>query len=105
MVRWSGRAHQIRVFIYLFGEIVPQFISTVVIFSSVLIISQLIRLTELLVAIGLSFENIVLPIVFVAVPFKPHHTHGVYVCGDACLLQDVGRWGGGRPVGGGIFPA
>ncbi len=69
MVRRTWRTFQIRVFIYLFGEIVPQFISTVVIFSSVLIISQLIRLTELLVAIGLSFENIVLPIVFVAVPF------------------------------------
>jgi lipopolysaccharide export system permease protein len=44
-------------------------LSTLAIFSSVLIISQLIRLTELLVAFGFSLENVFLPIIFVAVPF------------------------------------
>ena len=63
------RKPAIRIFWYLFGEIIPQFIATLVIFSSVLVISQMIRLTELLVAFGLSLENIILPVIYVVVPF------------------------------------
>lgn len=53
---------------YILGEIIPQFLSTLFVFCSIIVISQMIRLSEFLLAFGLSVENIVLPIVFIVTP-------------------------------------
>lgn len=58
-------------FLYILREVVPQFVSSLLILASVLIISQLARLTELLVAFGVSLENIFLPMVYTVLPFIP----------------------------------
>lgn len=56
-------------FRYILRETVPQFISALIVSCSVLLISQLARLAEVLVNFGLSAENILLPILFVILPF------------------------------------
>ncbi|MBI2602572.1 MAG: LptF/LptG family permease [Deltaproteobacteria bacterium] len=54
---------------YLVREIIPQFLSTLFVFCSVIVISQLLRLSDVLVAFGLSFENLFLPFLFIIAPF------------------------------------
>jgi lipopolysaccharide export system permease protein len=56
-------------FLYILREVLPQFVSSLLILASVLIISQLARLTELLVAFGLSLENFFLPLLYIVLPF------------------------------------
>ena len=50
-------------------EITPQFIFILVIFCSVIFISQLLRLSDVLMAFGFSWENILLPFLFIIAPF------------------------------------
>ncbi len=47
----------------------PQFLSSAVILTAVLVVSQLARLTEVLAAFGLSLENIFLPFLYIVLPF------------------------------------
>jgi len=54
---------------YIVKEIVPQFFSALIILSTILVVSQLVRLSEALVAFGVSFENILLPFLYIIVPF------------------------------------
>ncbi len=56
---------------YLLKETVPQFLFTLVIFCSLIAVSQLIRLSEILLAFGLTAENILLPFLYITVPFLP----------------------------------
>jgi lipopolysaccharide export system permease protein len=54
---------------YIVKEVVPQFFSALVILSTILVVSQLVRLSEALVAFGVSLENILLPFLYIIVPF------------------------------------
>jgi lipopolysaccharide export system permease protein len=54
---------------YIVREVVPQFFSALVILSTILVVSQLVRLSEALVAFGVSLENILLPFLYIIVPF------------------------------------
>ncbi len=56
---------------YIVKETVPQFLFTLVVFCSLIAISQLVRLSEILLAFGLTAENILLPFVYITVPFLP----------------------------------
>lgn len=48
---------------------IPQFVISLCVLSSVIVVSQLVRLSDVLVAFGLSFENILLPFLFIMLPF------------------------------------
>ncbi|MES2744481.1 MAG: LptF/LptG family permease [Bdellovibrionota bacterium] len=50
-------------------EMIPQFITVFCILSAVIVISQLVRLSEILVTFGLSLENVFLPFLFILMPF------------------------------------
>lgn len=63
------RSATIKLYWYIFKEVLQQFLSTLLIFCAVIVISQMIRVSDFLLAFGLSFENIVLPIVFIVTPF------------------------------------
>jgi lipopolysaccharide export system permease protein len=68
----QGAGHKLKgviLFLYILREVIPQFVSSLVILASVLIISQLAKLTELLVAFGVSLENIFLPLLYIVLPF------------------------------------
>ncbi len=56
---------------YLLKEIVPQVFSTLIIFCSIIVVSQLVRLSDVLVTFGLTPENILLPFLYIIVPFLP----------------------------------
>lgn len=47
----------------------PQFFSALIILSTILVVSQLVRLSRELVAFGLSPENILLPFLYIILPF------------------------------------
>lgn len=47
----------------------PQFFTSLAVLSAVLVVSQLVRLSEILVAFGLTLENILLPFLFIILPF------------------------------------
>jgi lipopolysaccharide export system permease protein len=49
--------------------VIPQFVSALVILSTILVVSQLVRLSQQLVAFGLSPENILLPFLYIILPF------------------------------------
>jgi lipopolysaccharide export system permease protein len=57
------------VFRYLLKEVVPQFFSTFIVFCSVIMVSQLVRLSEIFIAFGLTVENILLPFLYIILPF------------------------------------
>ena len=59
----------ITLFRYWIREIIPQFLTSLCVLCAVIVISQLIRLSELLVTFGLTLENVLLPFLFVLVPF------------------------------------
>lgn len=59
----------ILVFFYILRELIPQFLSTLVIICSVVVVSQLVRLSEVLITFGLSIENILLPFIYIILPF------------------------------------
>ena len=48
---------------------IPQFVTALVILSTILVVSQLVRLSKELVAFGLSPENILLPFLYIILPF------------------------------------
>lgn len=56
-------------FWYFFKEIVPQFFTSLCVLSAVIVVSQLIRLSEVLVTFGITLENILLPFLFIMMPF------------------------------------
>ena len=56
-------------FFYFLKELLPQFFTTLCVLSAVIVISQLIRLSEVLVTFGLTAENILLPFLFIMLPF------------------------------------
>ena len=56
---------------YILRESTTQFVSTLIVFCAVIVISQLVRLSEVLVAFGLTLENIFLPFLYIIVPFLP----------------------------------
>ncbi|MBC7661376.1 MAG: LptF/LptG family permease [Chitinophagaceae bacterium] len=55
-------------FFYFFFEIIPQFITVFCVLSSVIVVTQLVRISEVLVTFGLSFENLFLPFLFILMP-------------------------------------
>lgn len=54
---------------YIYKEIVPLFFSTFCVLGAVLLISQLTQLVNVIVAFGFSLENLLLPLLFILVPF------------------------------------
>lgn len=54
---------------YILKEVVPQFFVTFIIFCSIIIISQLVRLSQVLIAFGVTFENVLLPFLYILMPF------------------------------------
>lgn len=56
-------------FFYIVKEVIPQFFTTLCVLSAVIVISQLIRISELIVTFGLTLENILLPFLFILLPF------------------------------------
>ncbi|MDD9950296.1 MAG: LptF/LptG family permease [Zetaproteobacteria bacterium] len=54
---------------YILREIAPNIFTTLVMFCTVIVISQLLRLSEVLVAFGLSLENLLFPFLYIVVPF------------------------------------
>jgi len=57
------------VFRYFLKELLPQFASALIVICSIIVVSQLVRLSALLVGFGLSFENIFLPFLYIILPF------------------------------------
>ena len=55
-------------------EIIPHFIIIFMILSSVVALSQLLRLSDQLFSFGFSLENFILPIIYILVPFIPIFT-------------------------------
>lgn len=60
---------EILVYRYFLREVLPQFLTTLCVLSAVLVVSQLVRLSEVLVTFGLTLENILLPFLFIILPF------------------------------------
>ncbi len=58
-------------FRFLCKDIVPQFIANTIIFCAIVVVSQLVRLSNVLMAFGLSAENILLPFLYIILPFLP----------------------------------
>lgn len=54
---------------YIITEIVPQFFTSFTVISAILVVSQLMRLSEVMVNFGFSVENFVLPFLFIVLPF------------------------------------
>ena len=50
-------------------EIIPQFFTSLCVLCSVIVVSQIIRLSEVLVTFGLTLENVLMPFLFIMVPF------------------------------------
>lgn len=52
-------------------EFAEQFFSTLIMFCSVIVVSQLVRLSDVLIAFGISPENLLLPFLYIIIPFLP----------------------------------
>ena len=50
-------------------ELIPQFLTGLIVFCSIIVVSQLVRLSDVLVQFGLSAENILLPFLYLILPF------------------------------------
>jgi LPS export ABC transporter permease LptF len=59
----------LKLYVYIVKEVLGQFFAALVILSTILVVSQLVRLSRELVAFGLSFENILLPFLYIILPF------------------------------------
>src|SRR6476469_9546709 len=57
------------VFRYFLKELLPQFASALIVICSIIVVSQLVRLSEVLVTFGLSLENVFLPFLYIILPF------------------------------------
>jgi lipopolysaccharide export system permease protein len=62
-------ALSILIFRYILKEVVPQFFSALIVICAVIIVSQLVRLSEVLITFGLSLENVFLPFLYIMLPF------------------------------------
>lgn len=67
--RRRGREYFILIVRYLLKELVPQFLSTLIVICAIIVVSQLVRLSEVLVTFGLSIENVFLPFLYIILPF------------------------------------
>lgn len=65
----SGQELLILIVRYLLKELVPQFLSTLIVICAIIVVSQLVRLSEVLVTFGLSIENVFLPFLYIILPF------------------------------------
>lgn len=54
---------------YIVQEIIPHFFTSLCVLSAVLVVSQLVRLSEVLIAFGITLENVFLPFLFIVLPF------------------------------------
>ncbi len=54
---------------YIVMEIIPHFFTSLCVLSAVLVVSQLVRLSEVLIAFGITLENVFLPFLFIVLPF------------------------------------
>jgi lipopolysaccharide export system permease protein len=50
-------------------ELIPQFLSAMIVICSIIVVSQLVRLSDVLVAFGISLENVFLPFIYTILPF------------------------------------
>jgi lipopolysaccharide export system permease protein len=57
------------IFRYFLKELIPQFLSALIVLCSIIVVSQLVRLSGVLVAFGLSLENVLLPFLYLILPF------------------------------------
>lgn len=57
------------IFRYFLKELIPQFLSALIVLCSIIVVSQLVRLSEVLVTFGLSLENVLLPFLYLILPF------------------------------------
>lgn len=65
----STRSQAILIYRYLLRELIPQFLSAMVVICSIIVVSQLVRLSDVLVAFGISLENVFLPFLYTILPF------------------------------------
>lgn len=65
----SPRSRVILIHRYLLRELIPQFLSAMIVICSIIVVSQLVRLSDVLVAFGVSVENIFLPFLYTILPF------------------------------------
>ncbi|MCX6119162.1 MAG: LptF/LptG family permease [Proteobacteria bacterium] len=63
------RGCNIKLYWYILKEVIPQFFTTLTILSTILVVSQLVRLSRELLGFGLSLENILLPFLYIILPF------------------------------------
>lgn len=82
------KEHVITLYWYIFKEILPQFITSLCILSGVIVVSQLIRLSSVLVNFGISLETVLLPFLFILLPFLSFTIPISYLYG---VLLGVGR--------------
>ncbi|MBQ47037.1 MAG: hypothetical protein CMP10_06085 [Zetaproteobacteria bacterium] len=54
---------------YFLKELLPQFFTSFCVLSAVIVISQLVRLSDALITFGLSIENVTMPFLFILLPF------------------------------------
>jgi len=73
---------------YVLSEVVPQFLLSLGVLSAVLVVSQLVRLADVLSNFGFSFENIFLPFLFIVLPFLSFTIPMAYMFG---VLIGIGR--------------
>ncbi|RYZ87244.1 MAG: LptF/LptG family permease, partial [Proteobacteria bacterium] len=64
----TRRGSVITLFFYFFFEIFPQFITVFCVLSSIIVITQLPSISNLLVTVGVTIENVLLPVLFLLVP-------------------------------------
>lgn len=65
----STRSRVILIYRYLLRELIPQFLSAMIVICSIIVVSQLVRLSDVLVAFGISLENVFLPFLYTILPF------------------------------------
>jgi lipopolysaccharide export system permease protein len=71
MIHEKSSEVSILYFRFLCKEIVPQFLANSIIFCAIVVISQLVRLSNVLLTFGLSAENVLLPFLYIILPFLP----------------------------------
>jgi lipopolysaccharide export system permease protein len=86
--RWIRWIMPDRLSRYVLFEVVPQFLLSLGVLSAVLVVSQLVRLADVLSNFGFSFENIFLPFLFIVLPFLSFTIPMAYMFG---VLIGIGR--------------
>jgi lipopolysaccharide export system permease protein len=73
---------------FILKELVPQFLSTLIVMTAILALSQIVRLSELLITFGFSVENVLLPFLFIVLPFL---TFVIPIAFFFAVLVTIGR--------------